>query len=238
MLLELRNLNRAFGAVVVADDVTLDVAEGEALGVIGPNGAGKSSLFNLITGNLRPDSGTITLDGADITRTPARKRVAMGIGRSFQIPQPFEGMTTFENVAVAACFGAGESERDEQGHVIDVLHKTGLLPKANMPAGSLSLLERKRLEMARALATKPRLLLLDEIAGGLTEAECQSLIATIQDINAGGVTIIWIEHVTHALLAVVSRLVAIDFGKIIGEGEPGAVMNSDAVKRIYLGMEV
>ena len=238
MLLELRNLNRAFGAVVVADDVTLDVAEGEALGVIGPNGAGKSSLFNLITGNLRPDSGTITLDGADITRTPARKRVAMGIGRSFQIPQPFEGMTTFENVAVAACFGAGGSERDEQGHVIDVLHKTGLLPKANMPAGSLSLLERKRLEMARALATKPRLLLLDEIAGGLTEAECQSLIATIQDINAGGVTIIWIEHVTHALLAVVSRLVAIDFGKIIGEGEPGAVMNSDAVKRIYLGMEV
>ena len=238
MLLELRNLNRAFGAVVVADDVTLDVAEGEALGVIGPNGAGKSSLFNLITGNLRPDSGTITLDGADITRTPARKRVAMGIGRSFQIPQPFEGMTTFENVAVAACFGAGGPERDEQGHVIDVLHKTGLLPKANMPAGSLSLLERKRLEMARALATKPRLLLLDEIAGGLTEAECQSLIATIQDINAGGVTIIWIEHVTHALLAVVSRLVAIDFGKIIGEGEPGAVMNSDAVKRIYLGMEV
>lgn len=238
MLLELRNLNRAFGAVVVADDVTLDVAEGEALGIIGPNGAGKSSLFNLITGNLRPDSGTITLDGADVTSVPARKRVAMGIGRSFQIPQPFEGMTTFENISVAACFGAGGSERDEQGHVIDVLHRTGLLPKANMPAGSLSLLERKRLEMARALATKPRLLLLDEIAGGLTEAECQSLIATIQEINAGGTTIIWIEHVTHALLAVVSRLVAIDFGKIIGEGEPNAVMNSDAVKRIYLGMEV
>lgn len=238
MLLEIRNLNRAFGAVVVADDITLDVAEGEALGIIGPNGAGKSSLFNLITGRLRPASGTIHLDGTDITSAPARRRVHLGIGRSFQIPQPFEHMTAFENVSVAACFGAQTSEAEAQPHVIETLHKTGLLPKANMPAGALSLLERKRLEMARALATKPRLLLLDEIAGGLTEAECQSLIATIRDINASGTTIVWIEHVTHALLAVVSRLIAIDFGKIIGEGAPEAVMTSDAVRRIYLGLEV
>lgn len=237
MLLEIRNLNRSFGAVVVADDITLDVAEGEALGIVGPNGAGKSSLFNLITGRLPPDSGQIALDGQDITKMPARARVRQGIGRSFQIPQPFEHMTTFENVSVAACFGTGRSEAEEQENVIDVLYRTGLLPKANMPAGSLSLLERKRLEMARALATQPRLLLLDEIAGGLTEAECQSLISTIQDLNAAGTTIVWIEHVTHALLAVVSRLVAIDFGKIIGEGEPQTVMNSDAVRRIYLGME-
>lgn len=238
MLLEIRNLNRSFGAVVVADDITLDVAEGEALGIIGPNGAGKSSLFNLITGRLKPNSGTIQMEGRDITHAPARRRVHEGIGRSFQIPQPFENMTAFENISVAACFGAGGREKDEQAHIVDVLHKTGLLPKANMPAGSLSLLERKRLEMARALATKPRLLLLDEIAGGLTEAECQSLVATIQDINASGTTIVWIEHVTHALLAVVTRLVAIDFGKIIGQGDPQAVMNSEAVQRIYLGMEV
>lgn len=238
MLLELRNVNRSFGAVVVADDVTLDVTEGEALGIIGPNGAGKSSLFNLITGNLNPNSGTITLDGQDVTQTPARKRVHNGIGRSFQVPQPFEHMTTFENIAVAACFGAGGSEAEEQDHVIDVLYRTGLLPKANIPAGALSLLERKRLEMARALATKPRLLLLDEIAGGLTEGECQSLVATIQEINQSGVTIVWIEHVTHALLAVVSRLIAIDFGKIIAQGEPQAVMNSEAVRKIYLGIEV
>ncbi|MDE0524844.1 MAG: ABC transporter ATP-binding protein [Boseongicola sp.] len=237
MLLEIRNLRRSFGAVVVADDISLEVAEGEALGIVGPNGAGKSSLFNLITGQLRPDGGTILLDGADITNAPVRRRVHDSIGRSFQIPQPFEHMTTFENVSVAACFGAGGSEAGEQEHVIDVLHRTGLLPKANMPAGSLSLLERKRLEMARALATRPRLLLLDEIAGGLTEAECQSLIATIQEINAGGTTIVWIEHVTHALLAVVSRLIAIDFGKIIGAGDPQAVMESEAVRQIYLGME-
>ena len=238
MLLEIRNLKRAFGAVTVADDITLDVAEGEALGIVGPNGAGKSSLFNLITGRLTPDGGTIRLDGRDITRMPARRRVHLGIGRSFQIPQPFVQMTTYENVSVAACFGAGGSERAEKGHVVEVLHRTGLLSKANLPAGSLSLLERKRLEMARALATKPRLLLLDEIAGGLTDAECVSLIDTIRDINAAGTTIVWIEHVTHALLAVVSRLVALDFGKIIGEGEPQTVMASEAVRRIYLGVEV
>ena len=140
MLLEIRNLRRAFGAVVVADDITLSVDEGEALGIIGPNGAGKSSLFNLISGRHAPDGGSIHLDGKGITKMPARKRVRGGIGRSFQIPQPFDAMTTFENVSVAACFGAGGSEKEEQNHVIDVLHRTGLLPKAIMPAGALSLL--------------------------------------------------------------------------------------------------
>ena len=237
MLLELHNVKKNFGAVTVADDVTLDVEEGEALGIIGPNGAGKSSLFNLITGNLAPDAGSVLLDGTEITALPVRKRVHLGLGRSYQIPQPFEHMTVFENVSVAACFGADEREDVIKDHAVDVLHRTGLLPKANLPAGSLSLLERKRLEMARALATKPRLLLLDEIAGGLTEAEGQELVAAIQAISAEGVTIIWIEHVTHALLAVISRLVAIDFGKIIAEGEPSTVMASDAVQRIYLGVD-
>lgn len=237
MLLELRNVCRAFGAVVVADDISLDVSDGEALGIIGPNGAGKSSLFNLIAGGLSPDAGSIALDGRDITTTPMRNRVHAGIGRSYQIPQPFEHMTVYENTAVAACFGSERQEHEVQDDVVDVLHRTGMLHKANMPAGSLSLLERKRLEMSRALATRPRLLLLDEIAGGLTDAECQSLIATIREINESGTTIIWIEHVTHALLAVVSRLVAINFGKVIAEGEPQAVMNSDAVKRVYLGID-
>ncbi len=237
MPLELRNLNKAFGAVVVADDVTLDVSDGEALGIIGPNGAGKSSLFNLICGNLKPDSGTVSLDGHDVTGAPVRARVRAGLGRSYQIPQPFEHMTVFENISVSACFGGDAQERDIQDEAVDILYRTGLLRKANLPAGALTLLERKRLELARALATKPRLLLLDEIAGGLTDDECNSLIATIQGVHAEGTTIIWIEHVTHALLAVVSRLVAIDFGKIIADGEPQSVMNSDAVQRIYLGVD-
>ena len=237
MLLELRNLNKRFGAVVVADDINLDVAEGEALGIIGPNGAGKSSLFNLIDGNLVPDSGSVSLDAKDVTRSSARLRTLAGMGRSFQIPQPFTHMTVFENVSVAACYGNKERESDVQDRTVEILYKTGLLDKANMPASTLNLLQRKRLEMARALATQPRLLLLDEIAGGLTEAECYDLVATIQDIHAQGVTIVWIEHVVHALLAVVDRLIALDFGAIIAQGSPASVMQSDAVQKIYLGVE-
>ena len=237
MLLEIRNLNKRFGAVVVADDISLDVEEGEALGIIGPNGAAKSSLFNLVAGNLPPDSGRVVLEGAEVTAMPARQRVRAGIGRSYQIPQPFEHMTVFENTSVAACFGRGATEASMQSDVVDILYKTELLPKANLPAGALSLLERKRLEMARALATGPKLLLLDEIAGGLTEAECQHLIATIRQVHEEGTTIIWIEHVTHALLAVVGRLIAMDFGKLIAQGQPEAVMGSEAVQRIYLGVD-
>ena len=164
MLLQLTNLNKRFGQVVVANDVTLGVEAREALGVIGPNGAGKSSLFNLISGVLQPDGGTISLEDVDVTHKPARERTVGGIGRSFQIPQPFEHLTVFENVSVAACFGNNQAESEIKDHAVDVLYKTGLLPKANLLAGSLSLLERKRLEMARAMATQPKLLLLDEIA--------------------------------------------------------------------------
>ena len=237
MLLELKNLSKSFGAVVVASDVNLAVDEGEALGVIGPNGAGKSSIFNLITGTIGPDSGTVHLDGADITREPPRRRVLAGIGRSYQIPQPFEQLTVFENTVVAACFGSGGTEDAVRDRVVEILYSTKLLPKANLPAGALTLLERKRLEMTRALATGPKLLLLDEIAGGLTEGECQELVATIQEIRSQGMAIVWIEHVTHALLAVIDRLVALDFGKIIAEGAPREVMNSDSVQRIYMGVD-
>ena len=237
MLLELKNLNKSFGAVFVAADVNLAVDQGEALGIIGPNGAGKSSIFNLVSGTLAPDSGTVHLDGTDITREPPRRRVLAGIGRSHQIPQPFEHLTVFENTVVAACFGSGGTEDAVRDRAVEILYMTKLLPKANMPAGALTLLERKRLEMTRALATGPKLLLLDEIAGGLTEGECQELVATIQEIRANGMTIIWIEHVTHALLAVIDRLVALDFGKIIAEGAPRDVMNSDSVRRIYMGVE-
>lgn len=235
-LLSVNGLHKSFGAVKVADDSSFDVAHGEAVGILGPNGAGKTSLFNLITGALPPDSGTIRFDGQDITKLSAAKRCKMGVARSFQIPQPFVGMTVFENALVGATQGAGLRGREAEAHALDVLTETGLSDKANMRAGSLSLLERKRLELARALSAKPKLLLLDEIAGGLTDAECGALIDTIKRIHANGTTIIWIEHVVHALMAVAERLIVIDFGRKIAEGEPKAIMNSPEVKEIYLGI--
>lgn len=236
-ILSVTDLQKSFGAVVVADASSFDVAQGEAVGILGPNGAGKTSLFNLITGSLKPDSGAIHFEGRNITQISAAARCKMGVARSFQIPQPFGGMTVFENALVGATQGAGLSRIEAEEHALDVLQETGLMPHANTQAGTLSLLERKRLELARALAAKPKLLLLDEIAGGLTDAECGALIETIKRIHANGTTIIWIEHVVHALLAVVERLIVIDFGRKIAEGEPKAIMDSPQVKEIYLGID-
>lgn len=236
-ILSLSGVNKSFGALTVADDISFDVAPGEALGIIGPNGAGKSTLFNLIGGVLAPSSGTVQFDGADITRLPAARRCRAGIARSFQIPHPFTGLTTFENLLTAAAFGQ-PGGGDARAACADILERTGLRARANTPAGQLPLLERKRLELARALATGPRLLLLDEIAGGLTEAECGELVATIEAIRDSGVTIIWIEHILHALTAVVERILVIDFGKIIAQGPPDQVMNDPQVQEIYMGISV
>lgn len=235
-MLELKAVSKAFGGITVADRIDLTIAPGEALGIIGPNGAGKSSLLNLITGMIRPDHGTILFDGNDITRAAPEERSRAGIGRLFQIPQPFDSLTVFENLLVAAMFGGHLAEGEAVQHCGEVLARTGLDTHANQPAGALRLLDRKRLEMARAMATRPRLLLLDEIAGGLTEAECHSLVATIRAVSASGVSIVWIEHVVHALLAVVERLIALDFGRVVMEGEPGAVMQSEIVQTIYMGV--
>ncbi len=236
MMLEVRSVSKAFGMIVVASDIDLTLARGEALGIIGPNGAGKSTLFNLITGMLRPDRGSILLEGRDITGLPPEQRCRAGLGRSFQIPLPFEHLSVFENLAVAALFGGGMSQVEAVQICGETLALTGLEAKANLRAGSLSLLDRKRLELARALATRPRILLLDEIAGGLTDAECQILIETIRSIHARDIGIIWIEHVVHALLAVVSRLVVLDFGRIVARGVPSEVMRSSEVQTIYMGV--
>jgi branched-chain amino acid transport system ATP-binding protein len=238
MILKLENVSKSFGALTVADGVTFSVPRGEALGIIGPNGAGKSTLFNLITGNLLANEGRLEFLGRDVTRAPAMQRVRMGIGRSFQIPQPFEGLTVFENLLTAAAFGRGGREADMVDDCARILDETELIRKANTVAGTLSLLDRKRLELARALATGPELLLLDEIAGGLTEGECKVLVATIRQIHARGTTIIWIEHVLHALTSVVERLLVLDFGKVIGIGAPDEIMASKDVQEIYLGIEV
>jgi len=238
MILRLENVSKSFGALKVTDGVTVTVPRGEALGIIGPNGAGKSTLFNLITGNLLANEGRIEFLGRDVTRAPAMDRVRMGVGRSFQIPQPFEGLSVFENLLTAAAFGRGGREAEMVDDCARILEETELLKKANVLAGSLSLLDRKRLELARALATGPELLLLDEIAGGLTEGECKALVSTIKEIHTRGTTIIWIEHVLHALRSVVERLLVLDFGRVIAIGEPDQIMASKEVREIYLGLEV
>ena len=237
-VLTLTSVSKSFGALKVTDDVSLSVPKGQALGIIGPNGAGKSTLFNLITGNILPDAGRIAFLGRDVTGVRAMDRVRMGVGRSFQIPQPFDGLTVFENLLTAAAFGQGKREAEVQDSCVAILRDTELLPRANQLAASLSLLDRKRLELARAMATGPELLLLDEIAGGLTEGECQALVATIRGLHATGVTIIWIEHVLHALNSVVERLLVLNFGRVIGIGAPDAIMASKEVREIYLGLEV
>lgn len=236
-ILKLDNLSKSFGAVCVADGQSFEVKQGEALGVIGPNGAGKTSMFNLITGTLMPDQGEIHFAGKNVTAMSAARRSHAGIARSFQVPQPFSGMTVFENAMIAATQAAGLRGQAAETLCLEVLAQTEMLDKANNLAGSLILLDRKRLELTRALCAKPKLLLLDEIAGGLTEGECKSLVQTIKDIHATGVTIIWIEHVVHALLEVVDRLIVIDFGAKVAEGEPHDIMNSKTVKEIYLGID-
>jgi branched-chain amino acid transport system ATP-binding protein len=235
-ILAFEKICKRFGAVVVAHDIDLALSEGEALGIIGPNGAGKSTLFGIASGTVQPDTGRVMLEESDITRLPPERRCRLGLGRSFQIPQPFHGMTVFENLVVAAAFGTGHSERDVYGRCVDLLDQCALADKANRTAGSLTLLDRKRLELARALATGPRVLLLDEVAGGLTEHECKALVELIRAIRRGGVSIIWIEHVVHALTAVVDRLLVLHGGTFIAQGAPDTVIRSPAVREIYMGI--
>ncbi len=237
-LLQLDAVSRRFGSLQVTDQLTLAVDPGEALGIIGPNGAGKTTLMNLIAGDVTVDAGRIHFDGQDITGWTPQRRCRAGIARSYQVPHPFVGLTVLENVLVGAVFGAGHGERAARPLALQALARTGLADKADRLAGSLPLLDRKRLELARALATEPKLLLLDEIAGGLTEHEVHELLDTIRAIRAERVTIVWIEHIVHALLAIVDRLVALDFGLMITQGEPHAVMADPAVREIYMGIDV
>lgn len=236
-LLVLHDVSKSYGAVKVTDGISLAVHDGETLGILGPNGAGKTTLFNLISGDVRADKGRIEYGGRDVTALRPHQRCHAGIGRSYQVPQPFGNMTVFENLVTAACFGAQQSEREAWATAHEVLQQTGLLAHANRPAGGLTLLDRKRLELARALATRPKLLLLDEIAGGLTEHEANELVDELRRIKARGVTMIWIEHVVHALLSIADRLFVINFGQQLAEGEPHAVMNDPQVRRVYMGME-
>jgi len=236
-LLEVRKLNKRFGTIVVADNVDLRIERGECIGVIGPNGAGKSSLFALISGSIFPDSGEVALDGRVISKLPAHRRVPLGIGRAFQIPQPFSGLSVYENAFAAARFGGGLSAHQAREKARAVLDGTGLFEQRNALAGSLPLLNRKRLELAKALAVNARLLMLDEIGAGLTEHEVHRLVATIATLKPDH-GIIWIEHIAHALKSVADRIAVLHFGRKLLDGPPEEVMGSAIVKEIYMGLGV
>lgn len=236
-LLDVKDLNKSFGQIRVADHVDLRIEHGECIGVIGPNGAGKSSLFALISGSLTPDSGAIFLDGQDVTRMAPHKRVHLGIGRAFQIPQPFRDLSVYENVLAAASFGGGMTGKKARLKALDVLDRTGLADAGNTLAGSLTLLNRKRLELAKALAVNAKLLMLDEIGAGLTEREVDRLVVTISDLKKDH-AIIWIEHIAHALKSVADRIAVLHFGRKLLDGDPETVMTSATVKEIYMGLGV
>ena len=234
-LLAAVGIRKQFGALVVVDGVDLTVNADEAVGVVGPNGAGKTTLLDVLAGEQLPSAGSVRFGDQDVTSFAAARRCRLGIGRSHQVPKPFSGMTVFENVLVGATAGGGQRGRAAHDVSVDVLARTGLLAVANARAEALGLLARKRLELARALATAPTVLLLDEIAGGLTDEETVELVVTVQELRRQGVAIVWIEHILHVLLQVCGRLVCMSAGKIISHGDPQSVMKDPLVVEAYLG---
>jgi len=231
-------IRKRFGALVVLDGVDFSVGTGDAVGIVGPNGAGKTTLLNVLAGSLRPDGGRVELRGDDVTHANAARRCRLGIGRAHQVPRPSGGMTVFENTFVGAAAGGGGRRRAVYARAIDALETCGLGELANRRAESLGLLHRKRLELARALATDPSVLLLDEIGAGLTDAEAEELVATIVQLRSRGIAIVWIEHIVHVLVQGVERLVAMDQGRVIADGTPDEVMRDARVVDAYLGSAV
>lgn len=234
-ILVAERLHKRFGALVVLDGVDLTIGAGEALGIVGPNGAGKTTLLSVLAGAQAPNAGSISFKGADVTALSAPVRCRRGLARTHQIPKPFSGMTVFENVYVAATHGGTLPQAEAYDRVADSLALCGMVKLANRPAETLGLLDRKRLELARALATGPSLLLLDEIGGGLTDAEASELVDTIRELRRRRIGIVWIEHIVHVLLEVAERLICLDAGKVIADGEPKAVLANREVVEAYLG---
>jgi branched-chain amino acid transport system ATP-binding protein len=238
-LLELDGLSKKFGQVVIAENLSLAIGPGDMVGIVGPNGAGKTSLFGLISGDLAPDRGEVRFAGRRVNRLDAAGRTRLGIGRTYQVPRPFADMTVFENLLVAAQQGGGLRRRASYLAAAQVLERAGMYEQANWPAARLGLLQRKRLELARALATQPRLLLLDEVAGGLTDPEVAELVEIVRDVNAAdGIAVIWIEHVVRALTAVVTRLICLAGGSFVGDGDPATVLANPAVREVFLGTDI
>ena len=228
-------IHKRFAALVVLDGIDFALRSDEAVGIVGPNGAGKTTFLSVLVGAHAPSAGTVSFRGQDITHVPIEDRCRLGMVRTHQIPRPFSGMTVFENVFVAAAHGGKLARTEAYDRSVDAIALCGMRQVANRGAETLGLLDRKRLELARALGAGPSVLLLDEIGGGLTDGEASELVDTISELRKRGIAIVWIEHIVHILVQVVGRLVCMDAGRIIADGTPAAVLANPAVVEAYLG---
>lgn len=234
-ILSVKGVTKSFGGLVALRDINFDVGEGEIVGLMGPNGAGKTTLLNIIAGEYAPNAGTIIFKGQDITKLPPHRACHLGIGRTYQIPQPFVTLTVRDNLLVSLVFGKGIRKNNAEREIDEILHIVGLTEKKDTLAGSLPILLLKRLELARALAQNPKLLLLDEVAAGTTESEIPKIVETIRHIRNTGITIVIVEHIMKVLMNIADRIVVIDKGIKICEGNPEAVLCDTKVIDAYFG---
>lgn len=237
IILSVKNVNAGYGRINVLNGLSFRVEQGQTLGVIGPNGSGKTTMINALSGLLLPTRGMISFDGSDITRLSPDARCRLGIARTFQVPRPFEQMKVFENALAAAAFGTGEGRRKNWQRAERALARVGLGDKMDWLSGRLTLLDRKRLEIARALSTDPRLLLLDEIAAGLASEEVSVVLQIVQGLKDEGYTIIWIEHIIETLQAAADQIMCMAEGRCMISGLPEEVLRSEEVIRLYLGTD-
>jgi branched-chain amino acid transport system ATP-binding protein len=234
-LLQVENVSKHFGGFTALNGVSLEIAQGERFGLIGPNGSGKTTLINCISGALRNDSGSIRFEGSEISGLPAYKRTRRGIARSFQVPRPFHTMSVLENLLVPAAYVVHLGDAEGEAEAMKILSAVGLADKAGAAASQLSQVELRKLELARAMAARPRLLICDEAMAGLAGAEVDEVLRILFELNAQGITIIMIEHIMQAVMRFSQRVVCLDAGRIICEGTPAAIVQDPEVQRAYLG---